>query len=490
MMGFQGTLPVLLPHELLHTLHQSTSKLQWNLSILGRCSTRGNFGQWWAHDKTHHPHHPTQSLPDEIRRYMIPVGLHGDEVADVKDDKVLVLTWNSVTSKIKAWDCRFVFAVVPYREMVGRTTLFRLFEVLRWSLECAGRGVFPYKNHLGEPFVKGSPRCKLALTPLAGHWRMYFVEMRGDNEFYAWAYAWNHYRCSHICHRCQCEESGDMSWRDLRRDAPCFTTLVSTADFFANTDDASRSPLCTIPGWDLDRVVNDHMHGQNLGIDPHVCGNLLYDEVVESGVLVKERDAYLGEVWMEFNTWCKGKKISGSQKKFSMRNIMSTTVDKYPLLHGKAANTRVVLAFLAERIVRRTRGSRSPYLQKCATCAWAINEYHRLCEQAGDPFSETAAAEVVKVGWLFLETYVWLRNFSSDQDDFGWHLVPKHHYFAHTLLDVSKTRMNPVYHHCYLDEDMVGRVARGSRKVHRSTVSQRWFERYIHMMFTRWRARV
>ena len=93
----------------------------------------------------------------------------------------------------------------------------------------------------------------------------------------------------------------------------------------------------------------------------------------------------------------------------------------------------------------------------------------------------------MRLGWLFLETYAWLRTFSAQNGDQAWHIVPKHHYFAHMVLDIQRSRMNPNFHHCYLDEDMVGRVARGSRKVHRSTVAVRWFERYIHRLFTVWR---
>lgn len=39
---------------------------------------------------------------------------------------------------------------------------------------------------------------------------------------------------------------------DLRRHAPWVSSLVSTADYFANTDSASRSPLCDLAGWELE----------------------------------------------------------------------------------------------------------------------------------------------------------------------------------------------------------------------------------------------
>lgn len=33
----------------------------------------------------------------------------------------------------------------------------------------------------------------------------------------------------------------------------------------------------SLPGFELDRVCHDYMHGMNLGIDQHVAGNMLFD---------------------------------------------------------------------------------------------------------------------------------------------------------------------------------------------------------------------
>ncbi len=150
---------------------------------------------FWENDIKFHPDHPVHAEPAEVRSHTIPVGLHGDEVADVKDDKVLVITWSSVPAKSAAWDCRFVFAVVPHREMCGRETMWDIFRVLVWSLNVARTGVFPHTDHLGNRFPGNTLRGKLAGHPIAGFWRLAFAEMRGDNEFFAAAYAWNHYRC-------------------------------------------------------------------------------------------------------------------------------------------------------------------------------------------------------------------------------------------------------------------------------------------------------
>jgi hypothetical protein len=93
------------------------------------------------------------------------------------------------------------------------------------------------------------------------------------------------------------------------------------------------------------------MHGLNLSVDSHVCGNVLWDLCVENAGAVGQHDSYLEGIWEEFNIWCKARKISCSQKRFSLVTINMKKANKYPLLAGKAANTRTVLAFLAEKYV-------------------------------------------------------------------------------------------------------------------------------------------
>jgi hypothetical protein len=135
---------------------------------------------------------------------------------------------------------------------------------------------------------------------------------------------------------------------------------------------------------------------------------------------------------------------------------------------------------------RFCQGTLNSYTRRSAAAAWLLNEFHIICESHGDPLEVDVANRAVSVGWDFLNLYCSLRRTCFELGDPGYHIVQKFHYFAHLLLDIEATRLNPWYHHCFLDEDMVGRVGRGSRKVHRQTLSERWLGRYIHMFFLRW----
>jgi hypothetical protein len=68
-----GVVPVLLPHEVLHTLHKHGKKSHWAVSVLGFYRKHGGFLKWWDLDKQHHPDHPVHALTSECRHKTIPV---------------------------------------------------------------------------------------------------------------------------------------------------------------------------------------------------------------------------------------------------------------------------------------------------------------------------------------------------------------------------------------------------------------------------------
>jgi hypothetical protein len=122
---------------------------------------------------------------------------------------------------------------------------------------------------------------------------MAFSELRGDNDFLAFAYGWHSYRHNEICHRCFASAvAPEVIWTDMSDSAGWLSTLLTTEHYFENTPIAHRSPICSWPGWSLDSTVNDTMHGMNLGCDQHVAANCILD-IVESMELPVRRHSHL-----------------------------------------------------------------------------------------------------------------------------------------------------------------------------------------------------
>ena len=80
-----GKHEVLLPHEVFHAIHSEGGPTFKNMLLGG---DDANFQDYWARDKSYHPNHPLHTESPDIVRRTCPIGLHGDGVADVKDDQV------------------------------------------------------------------------------------------------------------------------------------------------------------------------------------------------------------------------------------------------------------------------------------------------------------------------------------------------------------------------------------------------------------------
>ena len=65
-------------------------------------------------------------------------------------------------------------------------------------------------------------------------------------------------------------------------------------------------------------------------------------------------------------------------------------------------------------------------------------------------------------------------------------LRPKLHYLHHAIIDLQKTRLNPFFSTCFLDEDYMGKVKALSSKCHASTVVHRTLQRYLILLGQRW----
>jgi hypothetical protein len=159
----------ILPHELFHTMYKCGGDV-WNIGMFGGPTS---LAKYWNHEQ----HLPWFREVSEIVSFgdlskAIPFGLHGDEVVDQTDGKVLVLTWNSVLSRAPSKQSRFVFTVVDHRRMDGRETLCELLDIMVWSLNAAATGFFPTHDHKGQHdsctrHVKPEP-CVVCSTSLNG----------------------------------------------------------------------------------------------------------------------------------------------------------------------------------------------------------------------------------------------------------------------------------------------------------------------------------
>ena len=125
-------------------------------------------------------------------------------------------------------------------------------------------------------------------------------------------------------------------------------------------------------------------------------------------------------------------------------------------------------------------------LVKIRSATYRINAMFSVLFRSEAFLSESESSFVAEQGLRFLECYYMLANeMYRQRKPFLWPLYPKLHSFHHLMLDVkysgerSKLAINPLLHSCQMDEDLVGRASRLSRRVSIRKVASRTIDRYL-----------
>eukprot|EP00969_Alexandrium_andersonii_P102824 4537281-Alexandrium_andersonii.AAC.1 len=72
----------------------------WRKAMFGPGQFHDEVLRFWLREREIHPQDPIFDISDESQfKLHIPFGCHGDDVRDTNDDKVCVVSWNSVLSR-------------------------------------------------------------------------------------------------------------------------------------------------------------------------------------------------------------------------------------------------------------------------------------------------------------------------------------------------------------------------------------------------------
>jgi len=121
-----------------------------------------------------------------------------------------------------------------------------------------------------------------------------------------------------------------------------------------------------------------------------------------------------------------------------------------------------------------------------STCAWALAPFHWVMDTNTQFLSESAAQDAQSAGNIFLSTWSKLARDALDEGVPNFRIRPKHHYFQHLVLGLGSCE-NLRYLFCFADEDFMGRVTRLARKSHRAVCIERTLQKYVLLLFRRWR---
>ncbi|CAJ1353042.1 unnamed protein product [Effrenium voratum] len=121
---------------------------------------------------------------------------------------------------------------------------------------------------------------------------------------------------------------------------------------------------------------------------------------------------------------------------------------------------------------------------KVAVCIHSYAQALRVMDTEPLLMSAESAQAYCDHVLLHLQTYAYLHTQSfntagSVPNRANWQLLPKHHFFFHSALDVLEAGINPRMYSLLCGESFIGVLGRISKGCHRSNVSLRSIQRYL-----------
>lgn len=133
-------------------------------------------------------------------------------------------------------------------------------------------------------------------------------------------------------------------------------------------------------------------------------------------------------------------------------------------------------------------------LQRCKHATQKLNAMFSCFYQAGFFLNKAEGLYCFGCGMEFLSTYAYVARAMFDGGRPSlWPLYPKLHFMHHMLLQLKEQTQqhgfsqNPVSTACQMDEDVIGKVSRLSRRVSIRTTMQRTMDRYVIAAYDAWR---
>ena len=470
----------LMPHEVFAFLYDHP--LAWQHAVLGGGPETQIMDFWDFYAKSNaqwYVRHPVATLTPADRAKTIPIGLHGDDVALYKTSarhKAVTMCWNSVFAHhLGSMLSRFCLFMIPYERMLAGS-LNQALEIISWSLQACFKGEWPLFGHDGGELHGYAFRQRG--RKLAGGFRMALTQIRGDMKFlkelFNFKSSYAHHNC---CHRCVASKVKMIfSFKNIFLPHALWLNNQYTHEDIVEKCFPWLSGLEEIEGFHFARVLQDALHGLNLGPAAHMVGGTL----ALLANLGSTRDKVLGQLWNRFDEWCREKRIKHCVPIFTAGIISMATKkggasQKVPEWKCKAHNCRLVALWLSYYTVDMLH---LPGMMLANVALGNLTRFFSGMEKHGR-FLTTADAEAMKNdGFGFLAGYAACHKWALEQELPHFPMRPKFHAFCHMVYDLENLE-NPRFFHCFGDEDYMGVVSAIAKGCHRRTFPKRGMQRLL-----------
>jgi hypothetical protein len=431
---------------------------------------------FWADYKHAHSDHPIYSHHAGALHMCVPIALHGDEGRGLRKMPILCLQTQFVlSSRPHALHSRIPYTVCPsslYTKPNSGPTVDALLN--GWSAELIA--LF----HIGVTSKDGVT--------------LYFVVIgvKGDWPWHIKAYHFvRGFNCSEVCHLCEANLT-DIPFEDMSDAALWLTTIPGSLPW------TIPSPVIGIPGCSSPKSSRiDVFHVGPLGVYRDFVGSCVIALMVVFGHFAgagsQAVPARLSTAYMLFKEFCKHARKTPNLKDWTRDNFHYANRSCFPSIGCKASDCLLCLQWLENYL-------QGPWLYHeemslMLDMARACNRFYKLIYTCDRCFlTRDEATSAMSDVTLFCRGYSKLALWAYRQGLQLFNLVPKLHMYAHIAVEMfvclslgHPKILNPALTACPMDEDMVGRMSRISRRTHANTVPQRTLQRYLIHARQHWR---
>ena len=472
----QLQLPCIMPHELLHVLHEHGCMEA--LMCPGGTSTLDDF--WQNASKFEwglvHP-----QLPDSAR--LLPVIWHNDGVEVHKNQEHIVFSWGSLLgTSTHVLDRKFLLTSLPYkhvRDRAWRTSAFsEIARFVAWLHEVLSSGIMPATGFYNEELT--GQRAEWAGRPVAGPWRFAFVGCKGDGKARVETHQFRrNYNSTYICEACLATQAFPRAptallYTDFSDNALYRQTLIQHDDYLSG--EATLSAWCVVPGFRLETVWHDLMHVVFLGTARDSVASCIVS--IACGLPMPFETA-LAHLHGQACTWCSRRGVA-SPLPFTPSSLNRTSGQSFPELSSafKAMSVKHLIFWCAELSAQHAHiGDLSSCMRHLAMASLA--DFHRTLDRSALFVSLDAANAAERSCVEHLRAVQWLAAQSDAELTQLWGLRPKCHYLWHLATGLRATGLNPAALSCDMDETFMGTLRGFGRTTRGASMSLRVLQRYL-----------
>ena len=525
--GLELTIPYIKPSDALtYTLKKHPEvALGGYTSVQEGASLLSGFWKTYRH---YHPTHAVYEVYPESLEYCLPIYLYGDEGRGRRRGNTAMVMFESPFgirtastshTKKRCHKCsccpeepsrkKFCgdeqkavrldnpcFAMHNYKEH-SFLTRFLLF-----CLPCATYKAFPQLipflmdlicQDLRRMFYEGIQVGNRLITPV-------FLGLKADIKFHhsisnfsRWYTRMGRTTDIPYCHECLAGAAG-LPAEDISERPSWEQTIFTQRPW-------DSQPVLTQVPFDRNRPESMHrrdpFHTLKMGLFRHVTGSILavcilwgyfHDEDSADGnsipILIKRSHGH-------FRLWASTFKKSPALRSFSKALMNWPNLSTSPWFNTKGSDVMLLVKWLYDYIglvlLNPKQPDHIPVLKVMRSVLGAARDQYNLMVSHPLLLERTCAVQLYEHITVFLNGYAWLARWALDNEFVAFAMVYKIHAWKHEALDLFRVLknptaryfFNPLIHSCEINEDVIGRISRLSRRVDSRQMERRCLQLFL-----------